>query len=591
MSIKRKDFNIDVGTGIIKIFERSDIEKYRIFSEFIDNSFQSWLDHKDLLVNKLHVNRCLIDIKWTNDEIIIKDNAFGMDEEAFGRAIRLNAPSKKYSKGSLSKYGMGLKYAAANLGTKIVVESSAYGSKLKYKGLIDVDDWIKNNPKTMPVEIDDSERTDSHYTVLKVTDLKLAFSEKQMRDVIKKLGIMYYRFLDKKQLQITMNQNKISYSDPDLYADSNGSEVYESIDRSFMFNGKKYNYTGWIGILKEGSVSDAGLRLMLNGRGIQLTYRPYAVFGKPNDFRYQRVVGEIEFIGDSWDVKVNKDGMVWVSNGLETRFLEDLLKINKVQSLLKLSKTIRKREKPVRKISLSTFNANVTGIESSGYKIGTKVCFTVFPYPGHRIKTVKIDSTDLSSSSGDNRYSFVVDPEMPDTIKVKVICEEEKTANVIPEKTLSGNQSGKVVVKVENNVRVLSRKEKIQQMLSGLSRVKMGGEEVNQKPHLYKDGIIVKLQNTSFSFDIVEDYNKNNEEWFNFKEKGSPYENSYEIDINHGAGFFDGVMLQEEFKNSIVCLAISMALSCLLSAHNGVNHATSKKLINRLNDTIFRSTK
>ena len=98
MGVRQIDVNIEVGTGIIKAFERIDIENHQIFSEFIDNSFQSFRDNIEVLVDELHVRKCEVKIEWTNDEIVITDNAFGMDEEAFGRALRLNAPAKSYAK-------------------------------------------------------------------------------------------------------------------------------------------------------------------------------------------------------------------------------------------------------------------------------------------------------------------------------------------------------------------------------------------------------------------------------------------------------------------------------------------------------------
>lgn len=98
MGVRQINVNIEVGTGIIKVFERIDIENHQIFSEFIDNSFQSFRDNIEVLVDELHVRKCEVRIDWTNDEIIITDNAFGMDEESFERALRLNAPAKATQK-------------------------------------------------------------------------------------------------------------------------------------------------------------------------------------------------------------------------------------------------------------------------------------------------------------------------------------------------------------------------------------------------------------------------------------------------------------------------------------------------------------
>ena len=97
MGHRQEEFNIEVGTSIISAFQRIDIENFRIFSEFIDNSLQSYIDHKKVLVDELHVKPCVVKIDWSSDEVIIRDNAFGMNKEDFSRALRLNSPAKKYS--------------------------------------------------------------------------------------------------------------------------------------------------------------------------------------------------------------------------------------------------------------------------------------------------------------------------------------------------------------------------------------------------------------------------------------------------------------------------------------------------------------
>ena len=49
--VEKFDIKVSVG-GYITILKRIDIENYRIFSEFIDNSLQSFLDHKKVLQDK-----------------------------------------------------------------------------------------------------------------------------------------------------------------------------------------------------------------------------------------------------------------------------------------------------------------------------------------------------------------------------------------------------------------------------------------------------------------------------------------------------------------------------------------------------------
>ncbi|MEI3504860.1 MAG: hypothetical protein V8Q77_00930 [Bacilli bacterium] len=44
-----KEYDVTVESGIISIFQRQNFRLDRVFSEFIDNSLQSFLDHKEVL--------------------------------------------------------------------------------------------------------------------------------------------------------------------------------------------------------------------------------------------------------------------------------------------------------------------------------------------------------------------------------------------------------------------------------------------------------------------------------------------------------------------------------------------------------------
>ena len=43
-----KEYDVTVESGIISIFQRQNFRLDRVFSEFIDNSLQSFLDHKEV---------------------------------------------------------------------------------------------------------------------------------------------------------------------------------------------------------------------------------------------------------------------------------------------------------------------------------------------------------------------------------------------------------------------------------------------------------------------------------------------------------------------------------------------------------------
>ena len=593
MSIGKKTFDIEVGTGIIKSYERIDIENHSIFSEFIDNSFQSFLDHEEKLIKDAHMKLCKIEISWTNDEIVVKDYSFGMDEESFGRALKMNAPSDHYSKGSLSKYGMGLKYAAINLAGKWIIESTAYGSHYKYKGIVDAEEWANKNPKVMDVEVDDDYDLDSHFTKITFVNLKHSFSQAELLKTIKKLGIIYGNFISKKKLSIVCNKTiNVTYSEPELLDDKDGGQLQEFINGRFNHDGKTYEYSGWIGVLKKGSTDDAGLRLTQNDRVITLNYRPQEIYGKVNDFRQQRVVGEIIFVGDNWQVRLNKDGLAWLGTGLQERFLEDLKNKKEVVKILKLAKEYRAREKPKRDVDFVIQNGSVDRTKNS-YKIGERVCFTVQPFEGYRIKSVKVMSSELSPENEEHTsYSFIVDAGMPDKIKVAVMTEQVTAAVKFDpkEEPVAVIDSGKVIVDISSEEiekekqKNLAPREKLMSNFKKIKHVKIPGL-ISEQPKYNEDGIIVEFENTTYSFDIEEIKDSNEQFWIQMKEYPG-FENSYTIEINYGCGVFADTFLSNEVKNAINTLAISFCLARLTSQPSGLVMAESKKLLLELNKIL-----
>ena len=592
MGYRKEEFNIEVGTGIIKIFERVDIENFRIFSEFIDKSFQSFIDHQKVMEDVLHVKKCVVKITWTDDEIVIEDNAFGMDREAFSRALRLNAPAAKYSKGSLSKYGMGLKYAASNLGSLYIIESSAYGSPLQFRGTVDVNDWIQNNPKTMPVEIIDDFDVNKHFTSITIKNLFHKFNQSQMQAAIKKLGTIYSYFIDKKLLSISINDVNVTYDEPELLKNENGGDFMELINASFIFEGKVYKYVGWIGVLAKGSTYDAGLTLIQNNRGIELNYRPQFIFGGGNRYSYQRIVGQINFEGDNWEVRVNKDGLAWKATGLQETFLEHLKNLDAVKKIIKVAEEYRSRENPKRKVSCDANNCSYDGLKPE-YLIGEKVCFTVIPRENFRIKSVKVGTTELTADNEEgNKFSFVIEAKMSNTIKIKILCTDAPSKETVkPVPPVGGGGSGAVTVTLppESIKKPLTKKDKIESTFSNMSSTKVSGEAVKENPNLKPDGVVVKYENTMYSFEIEEITDSNEKEWLTLKQAHSPYENSYLLRINYGAGFLKGVYFTDDGKLALLNLALSMALARITSVSSGLSLDQSKIFFDKLDD-IFAKT-
>ena len=121
--------NIEPGSGILGTYRDQSYKLEGAFAEFIDNSTQSFFNNRNALA-EIGQMSCKIVIEIYPEQIRIVDNAFGMEESDFRRALKLNSPPA--DKSGRSEKGMGLKTAATCLGSLWSVETTQYGSKNKY---------------------------------------------------------------------------------------------------------------------------------------------------------------------------------------------------------------------------------------------------------------------------------------------------------------------------------------------------------------------------------------------------------------------------------------------------------------------------
>ena len=333
--------DVSVGSGIIATYNRMPQKLERVFAEFIDNTIQSYDDHRKELEKVLGKPLCKITITWNDNEIAIEDEAFGMDHEDFKRALKLNTPKAKYSKNSKSQYGMGLKIAAAYLGNWYSIDSTQYGNKEKYYSIIDIDEWKKHNPTHIDCNISDVKKNE-HFTRIIIKKLNKKLTAAVDDSLRKKLAKIYSKDISQNRLEIIFNGKPIQSEDPELRRNTETDNEYLSyFEDSFEFNGEEFTYSGWIGILKTATVEDAGFTLSQYGRGIKLNYRPTQLFGKSNSFQYQRIVGEIQLDDPKWKISFNKDEFIW-DDGLEKEFIKSLKGNKDIKEMMSIAGVLRK---------------------------------------------------------------------------------------------------------------------------------------------------------------------------------------------------------------------------------------------------------
>lgn len=534
MDKKIIQMDISVGTGIFTALGRQDVKTDQIFREFIDNSTSSYFDHKNELDSIYSDYKCNVDITWDDEKIVIVDNAFGMNQEEFNRALKINSRAEQYSSESRSQYGLGLKYALASLGKWFRIESTAYNSKDLFSVEVDLEELSRDQPNTLPVEVNGTEKV-THGTKIVIRKLTkklnntLASKRKnkgkvnKVDDLIKKLAIIYKHDIENQLLEIRVNKQKVKVTEREYLKKETGGEYWASFSGKFLHGDQNYEYSGWLGILSSAKIEEAGFTIVQKGRAIQLNYRPESLFGRGNDFRYQRVIGEINLDNNNWIVTFTKDAIKWEDNGLQEAFIEDLFNKPDVRELFKVAKDYRVRSK----------------------KLDLK-----------KVKKMKL---------GDN---FI---DVNTNINNKPNISEEITDNIEKKDKIEGD-------KITNQNKKEDTIKSIQVSEEKLIEKKVENLELD-----------VKYNDTDYIFALEISNDENSEQKFLRITVDEKNTNKYFLKINDTVALFERYT-NLDTKKLILQIAICLTLSALESQKKGVSLSDSQKFIEQLN-TIINNVK
>lgn len=333
MSIMAKKINIRPTTGVYATYKNIKYDPWTAIAEFVDNSTQSYYDHKTQLRATADWNGLLVEIVYERnsekgDRLVIRDNAHGMNFDDFQRAIILDSPPKVATR---SEFGMGLKTAACWFGVNWSVESTELGSTVKYFASVDVDALHKY--KNEEIEVQETTcPAEEHGTVITIWNLNRIISGRQVQKTKDQLRGMYRVDLRSGKIIIRYNGENLQFEEPKVFTeklpDGSKKEWKEKVDFVIPYKGCELTVKGFIALRETASTSGAGFALIRRGRviigGYENAYRPEEIFEKPNSFVYQRLFGELRL--DNWPVTQTKDAFDWY-NGLEDKLIEQLYRV------------------------------------------------------------------------------------------------------------------------------------------------------------------------------------------------------------------------------------------------------------------------
>ena len=326
--------SIDIrpSTGVYATYRRLSYKPWFAIAEFVDNSTQSYFDHREELLSGYREDgdKLRVEVAYDPDgeTLTVYDNAYGMEIEDFTRALVLDSPPRNRS--GRSEFGMGLKTAASWFGAIWMVESTQLGSPRMLSAIIDIDELAEKRYETVPFEetpVDPKE----HFTRLTISQVRHPVRGRTTGRVLDQLGSMYRQDLRSGEIIIFWNGQPVAFDEPPILTEmlQDGTESSWRKEVAFTvtrpFGDEPLPVRGWIALRDPGKQRDAGLVLLRRNRvivgGPEEGYRPVEVFGQPNMYRSQRLIGELHM--DEWPVTQAKDAFDW-SDGLEDEFIEKL---------------------------------------------------------------------------------------------------------------------------------------------------------------------------------------------------------------------------------------------------------------------------
>jgi len=322
--------SIRPGVSVLSVLRHLNYKPWFALAEFIDNSVQSFLDHRLQLetVEGERQTELSVDIQMDMQDggrISVRDNAAGIHEEDYARAFRPAEIPPDQS--GLCEFGMGMKSAACWFSPRWRVRTSALGEATEKTVDFDISHIVRDQIEELYVDVRPASE-EQHFTEIALAELHRIPIGRTLGKIKTHLADIYRQFSREGMLVLKVNGEELAYDEPDVlvapfYRDEHGEPIVWRRELDFDF-GQGQKARGFAAIRQTGSTSRAGFALFRRKRLVQGSgdegYRPEYIFGKPNTFIYQRVFGELHLEG--FEVSHTKDGLKWDEN--EEPFLEIL---------------------------------------------------------------------------------------------------------------------------------------------------------------------------------------------------------------------------------------------------------------------------
>lgn len=346
---------------VYQVFRHISNKAHNALAEYVDNSISSFNKHIDILKPLNPNGRVRVDITITDDYIQIKDNAFGIEEENYQRAFELARVPLDAT--GLNEFGMGMKVSSIWLSNHWVVESKAFGERLKKIFVFDLEEVLETEKTDVEVE-EIPANDDEHYTIITLTKLsQFRPTTRQISGIKKHLCSIYSQFIREGIVDIYVNDDLLVYQEPKIlrapHYKNGGKSIEWRMNINYSF-GNGQSVKGFVAILEQMSNNENnGFLLFRRGRTIGTSsdekYRPKCLCGDVGSPQYKRIFGELEIEG--FDVSFTKNA--FNEDDQFQAFIEalrDEIKSDKTIDIFGQAQNYRKAEDPkkVEKKAVST---------------------------------------------------------------------------------------------------------------------------------------------------------------------------------------------------------------------------------------------
>ena len=317
--------NIRPGVSVLSVLRHLNYRPWFAFAEFVDNSIQSFLTHRNHLT-ALHGRHFALNVHIEVDRedggrIIIRDNAAGIATAEYAKAFRpAEIPADR---SGLAEFGMGMKSAACWFAPSWEVRTSALGETVERRVKFDIDRIVNDEIEELDVE-ESSALSETHFTEVTLTSLYNTPIGRTISKIKEHLCEIYRIYTRERHVILQFNEEELVYEEPEVLVapqyDENNEPFGDTVEWRVRLDdfdfGEDLRAAGFAALRRTASTKYAGFSLFRRNRLIDGSadekYRPRAIFGGPNDFVYQRLFGELHLEG--FQVSHTKDGFKWDDN-------------------------------------------------------------------------------------------------------------------------------------------------------------------------------------------------------------------------------------------------------------------------------------